>query len=200
MSEVTVKQLANMVGIPVARLLAQLNEAGIQIGDENASVSETEKMRLLGYLRRSHGKNEATPGSVPSRITLKRKSVSELRQPVAAPRAVGARPVVSARPSNTARTVSVEVRRKRTYVKRSEVSEDTGKLQEAEAARQALAEQAEQQRHLEEETHSLRNAQEAHVRAEEEARRRVAEDARLKAEEEEEARHKAEEAEAATAS
>jgi len=128
MSEVTVKQLANMVGIPVARLLTQLHEAGIPVGDENASVTETEKMQLLSYLRRSHGKNEAAPGSAPNRITLKRKSVSELRQPVVVPRAVGARPVIASRPSNTARTVSVEVRRKRTYVKRSEVVEDTAKL------------------------------------------------------------------------
>ena len=73
MSEVTVKQLANMVGIPVARLLAQLNDAGIQVRDDNAIVSENEKMQLLAYLRRSHGKAEAAVAGAPSRVTIKRK-------------------------------------------------------------------------------------------------------------------------------
>ena len=79
MNEVTVKQLANMVGIPVARLLAQLTDAGIRVGDENATVSEKEKMQLLAYLRRSHGKAESVSGGGPSRVTLKRKTVRELR-------------------------------------------------------------------------------------------------------------------------
>ena len=165
MSAVTVKQLASMVGIPVARLLTQLNDAGIQAGDENASVTEGEKMQLLSYLRRSHGKDEATSGTTPNRITLKRKSVSELRQPITgAVRPGGQRPLNPSRPSNTPKVVNVEVRRKRTFVKRSEYQEDTAKIQEAELARQALNEQAEQQRRQEEETKTLRIAQEAHTK------------------------------------
>ena len=90
MSEVTVNQLATTVGIPVERLLAQLHEAGISASDGEARLSEQEKVQLLGYLRRSHGKAEPEGGTTaPSRVTLKRKSVSELRQPVASPRASG---------------------------------------------------------------------------------------------------------------
>jgi translation initiation factor IF-2 len=117
MSEVTVKQLASTVGIPVERLLAQLNEAGIGAAGADATLTEQEKLQLLGYLRRSHGKSEADAGAAPGQVTLKRKSVSELRQPAAVTRGAG-----SARPTPAARgkTVSVEVRRKRTYVKRAE--------------------------------------------------------------------------------
>jgi translation initiation factor IF-2 len=194
MSDVTVKQLANMVGIPVARLLAQLNDAGIQADDENTPVTETEKRQLLDHLRRAHGKQTTAAAGAPSRITLKRKTLSELRQPVTTTRSPGGvRSAAASRTTGAAKTVSVEVRRKRTYIKRSEVQDDQDKLREAEAARQALAEQAERKRELEQSDQALRAAQEARVRAEEEARRRAAEEeeARLKAEQE--ARLKAEE-------
>jgi translation initiation factor IF-2 len=117
MSEVTVKQLASTVGIPVERLLTQLNEAGISAENAETTLTEQEKVKLLGYLRRSHGKAEPEVGAAPGQVTLKRKSVSELRQPAIAPRGAGtARPTPAAR----AKTVSVEVRRKRTYVKRAD--------------------------------------------------------------------------------
>ena len=119
MSEVTVKQLASTVGIPVERLLAQLNEAGIRASGEDATLTEQEKLQLLGYLRRSHGKAEPEGGSAaPSRVTLKRKSVTELRQPVVAPRGPAGSPRPA--PAVRAKTVSVEVRRKRVYVRRDE--------------------------------------------------------------------------------
>jgi len=117
MSVVTVKQLASTVGIPVERLLAQLNEAGIQANDGEVSLTEAEKLQLLTYLRRSHGRKEAEAGTAPSQVTLKRKSVSELRQPVVTPRASGSARTAAA---TRAKTVSVEVRRKRTYVKRGQ--------------------------------------------------------------------------------
>ncbi len=212
MSEVTVKQLAEMVGIPVVRLLSQLKDAGIQANDEGSAVTEKEKMQLLTFLRRSHGKQEAGSGDSPSRITLKRKTVSELRQPITSTRSTGVRSAAAARAAGAAKTVSVEVRRKRTYVKRSEVKEEEGRLQDAEVARQALAEQAEQQRRQEEESKSLRDAQQARVQEEdqsrqreleEEAKHKAEEEARLHAEEaarlkaEEESRRKLEEAAAA---
>ena len=91
MSEVTVKQLATAVGIPVERLLAQLREAGISASGADTTLTEQEKLQLLSYLRRSHGKKEGDAGgSAPDRVTLTRKSVSELRQPAVAP--VPARP------------------------------------------------------------------------------------------------------------
>lgn len=165
MSAVTVKQLANMVGIPVARLLTQLNEAGINISDENGTVTEKEKLQLLSYLRRSQGKEDLASPS-PDRITLKRKSVSEirqtvLRQPVPGDGRIGGghRHSYTGRPNTETRVVSVEVRRKRTFVKRSELPE--AKRKEVEAAQQALSEQAAQQKQQAEEDKKIRLAQEA---------------------------------------
>jgi len=121
-SEVTVKQLAVTIDVSVEHLLTQLREAGIAVTDADAVVSEQEKRQLLTYLRRSHGKAEAETAAVPERVTLKRKSVSELRQTgaVGARPASGGRATLGARPSPVQRatkTVSVEVRRKRTYVR-----------------------------------------------------------------------------------
>jgi translation initiation factor IF-2 len=138
MSEVTVKQLASTVGVPVERLLAQLNEAGIRASGEDSTLSEQEKLQLLGYLRRSHGKVEGDGGAAPSRVTLKRKSVTELRQPVVAPRG----PAGSPRPAPAVRskTVSVEVRRKRIYVRRDDEGASGAPVEEGiEAASPAVS-------------------------------------------------------------
>ena len=122
MSEVTVKHLAGIVGIPVERLLSQLHDAGIAVTDPDSQLSEQEKIQLLTYLRRSHGKQDtAEAAAAPSRVTLKRKSVSELRQPAVAPRSPGG--PRTAAPAPRAKTVSVEVRKKRVYVKRPGVGE-----------------------------------------------------------------------------
>lgn len=138
MSEVTVNQLAGTVGIPVERLLAQLHEAGISAGDGEAKLTEQEKVRLLGYLRRSHGRVEGDAETAPSQVTLKRKSVSELRQPTVSGRAGGS---VRAATAPRAKTVSVEVRRKRTYVKRSTptVEPEAGDRPDGEQARRSPA-------------------------------------------------------------
>ncbi len=193
MSEVTVKQLADMVGIPVVRLLAQLGDAGVQVSGSDASITEQEKTRLLSHLRRSHGKQERASGEGPSRITLKRKTVSELRQPITSSRSTGVRSAVAARTTGAAKTVSVELRRKRTYVKRAEVSEDAVKLKDAEAARLALAEQAEQQRQQEEDSRTLRSAQEARLHAQDDVKRKAEEEEAQRQAEAEEAKRKAEE-------
>ncbi len=137
MSEVTVNQLADTVGIPVERLLTQLQEAGISASDGEARLTEQEKVQLLSYLRRSHGKAENDTGAAPSRVTLKRKSVSELRQPTVTGRAAGS---VRAATAPRAKTVSVEVRRKRTYVKRGVPTSEA----EAEAKDQVTLEPAHQ--------------------------------------------------------
>ena len=101
MAEVTIRQFAEVVGIPVERLLVQLGEAGLLKKTSDETITEQEKVLLLGYLRRSHG--EVTGMTGPQRITLKRKTVSEIRT-------TGAQ--------GKAKTVSVEVRKKRTYIKR----------------------------------------------------------------------------------
>jgi translation initiation factor IF-2 len=120
MAQVTVRQLAEVVGTPVDRLLTQLAEAGIQVGDPDATISDDEKMQLLSHLRQSHGENSS---SEPRKITLKRRSVSEIKMTGSQGRA---------------KTVSVEVRKQRTYVKRSAVMEEEAKRRaEEDAVRQA---------------------------------------------------------------
>ncbi len=102
MSEVTVKQLAEAVGTPVDRLLEQLGEAGISVSNADAKISDEDKVRLLKHLRK--GEVKPTVAAAPKKITLKRKTVSELKTSV----------------QGKSKTVSVEVRKRRTYVKRSE--------------------------------------------------------------------------------
>jgi translation initiation factor IF-2 len=207
MSEVTVNQLASTVGIPVERLLAQLKEAGIAVADGDANLTEQEKLQLLTYLRRSHGKQEPEVANAPSRVTLKRKTVSELPQPVASTRAPGS---VRAPVAPRGKTVSVEVRRTRTYVKRPSAAQseaaseqeavptvpETGRaagepartgLEEARRRGELEARRAEEEaRRLAEQEEQERRAreEEARRRAEEEERRKQAEEARLAAEEE----------------
>jgi len=177
MSEVTVSQLASDVGIPVDRLLKQLGDAGISKQDADDVISEQEKLDLLNHLRRAHGKKAGAGESAPRKITLKRKTTTELRQPVTGTRAPSRAAV------RTGKTVSVEVRRKRTYVKREVVTADETVQQQAEEAKRALEEQAEQRRQMEAEAEARRSAEEARRRQEEEAKRE-AEEQRRKAEEE----------------
>lgn len=105
MSEVVVSQLAESIGTPVDRLLKQMEDAGLPQRKVSDSVSDEQKEVLLKFLRESHGGDVE---SGPKKITLKRKTVSTLKTG-----------------SGTARkTVSVEVRKKRTYVKREDANID----------------------------------------------------------------------------
>ena len=105
MSDISVKHLAEMVGIPIDRLLEQLKDAGLKANSPEDEISEEEKMQLLLHLRKRHGKSDAETGGEPKRVTLKRKTVSELKQGKV--------------PGQAAKTISVEVRKKRTYHKRT---------------------------------------------------------------------------------
>ncbi len=106
MSDITVKKLSETAGISLDRLLEQLEQSGIKKSGPDATVNAAERELLLGFLRLSHGKGkEVATGAAPKKITLNRKSVSELRQPRST--------------RGKARSVSVEVRKKRTYVKRT---------------------------------------------------------------------------------
>ncbi len=176
MSDVTIKQLAKVLGMPVDKLLGQLGEAGMKFSDPEQVISSTEKVKLLGFLRRTHGKNEAAPevdDAAPRQITLKRRKVSELK--VATPGGRGA--------ASSAKTVNVEVRAKRTYVKRSVIAEETAVDSEREDAARKLAESQRQREHEENERVEAehRRAEEARLRAAEEAAR-SAEEARRQAE------------------
>ena len=117
MADVTVAQFADVLKVPVEKLLTQLDEAGIKVSGSEDTISEDAKLELLTHLRRSHGQetNPATAGA-PRRITLRRKSQSELKLAGAQGRS---------------RTVNVEVRRKRTYIKRDVLEEQAQKEQEA---------------------------------------------------------------------
>jgi translation initiation factor IF-2 len=123
MSDVTVRQLAEVVGIPLDRLLAQLGGAGLRVSSADDMLSDAEKLKLLSYLRQSHGKDQPG-GTDPKKVTLQRRTVSELKQGKVAGKNV--------------KSVSVEVRKKRTYIKRSELPESDERRVEAEKARIAL--------------------------------------------------------------
>ena len=108
MADVTVAQFAEVLKVPVDRLLLQLDQAGIKVDSAEDMISEDAKHELLTHLRRSHGHDDLQADAAPRKITLRRKSQSELKL---------------AGIQGRARTVNVEVRSKRTYVKR-EVLED----------------------------------------------------------------------------
>ncbi len=117
MTDVTVKQFATVVGIPVDRLLEQFAEAGIPVGGAEVTITEKQKMDLLAHLRKSHGNRPAQGAAAePKRITLKRKTHSEIK--------------MAGGGGGQIKTVSVEVRKKRTYVKRSLAEEDTSRQRE----------------------------------------------------------------------
>jgi len=138
MSDITVADLAKDVGISLDRLLKQLGEAGVQKTSEDEMISEDEKKSLLTFLRKSHG-SKATDGDKPKKITLKRKTTTVLTQSSNSSKS-------PARGAKPARGVNVEVRKKRTYVKRDvAVNADETLNADAEAAKKALADQAAQQ-------------------------------------------------------
>ncbi len=181
MADVTVTQFAEVLKVPVERLLTQLDEAGIHVSGADATISDEAKMELLTFLRRSHGRT--TEATSPRKITLQRKSQGEIK-------------VASAQ--GRARTVNVEVRTKKTYLNRSALQqpprpqpevverprpvvdpEEEARQNEALEAqqREAQAREAEQReaamrQRIEDEARHLAE-EEARLRAEEEARRQI---------------------------
>jgi len=99
MAEVTVSQLAEVVGASVDRLLKQMGEAGLKHTSPDETVTDAEKQQLLAYLKGLGGKSRDS-----EKITLRRKTVSTLK-------------------TTGKKTVNVEVRKKRTYVKPGSVQE-----------------------------------------------------------------------------
>jgi translation initiation factor IF-2 len=171
MAEVTVSQFAEVLKVPVDRLLVQLDQAGIKVSGPDARISDDAKLELLTHLRRAHGSEDAGGDGAPRKITLKRKTQSELKL---------------ASNQGRARTVNVEVRRTRNYIKR-DVLEERARVQqdeiesrkrEAEEAARAASERAEAERRERErlEAENRRRVEE------EESRRRAQEDARRAAE------------------
>ncbi|MGH8137297.1 MAG: translation initiation factor IF-2 [Steroidobacteraceae bacterium] len=170
MAEVTVSQFAEVLKVPVDRLLVQLDQAGIKVEGPDDRISDDAKLELLTHLRRSHGSGD-DGDAAPRKITLRRKTQSELKLASAQGRA---------------RTVNVEVRRQRTYIKRDVLQEQARQQQdeidqkrrEAEEAVRRETERAENERRERErlESENRRRAEE------EQARKRAQEDARRMAE------------------
>ena len=105
MADVTISELAGVVGVSVDKLLSQIKEAGLPHTKADELISNDDKNTLLVCLRRSHGDRDAT-SAAPKKITLKRKTLGTLK---------------SASSTGRGKTVNVEVRKKRTYVKRSAI-------------------------------------------------------------------------------
>ncbi|MAX93203.1 MAG: translation initiation factor IF-2 [Pseudomonas sp.] len=138
MTQVTVKQLAQVVDTPVERLLQQMREAGLSHTSAEQVVTDNEKQALLAHLKSSHGAKVDEP----RKITLQRKTTTKLK--------VGG-----------SKTISVEVRKKKTFVKRSPDEIEAEKQRELEEQRAA------------EEAARQKAAEEARQQAEEEARRQA---------------------------
>ena len=116
MPSITVAQFADEIKLPAQTVLEQLRAAGVELKSVNDSVTEADKAKLMESLRRSRGGNES------NKLTLTRRKTSEIRQ---------------ADGSGRSRTIQVETRKRRVFVKR-----DTSELA-AEAAKAALAAKAE---------------------------------------------------------
>lgn len=103
MADLTVAELAKLVGVQEGRLLEQIKEAGLPQTKANDPLSNDERSKLLMSLKGKHGDDSATESS-PKRITLKRKTIGTLK---------------SSDHQGRSKSVNVEVRKKRTYIKRS---------------------------------------------------------------------------------
>ena len=182
MADVTIAQFADVLKVPVDKLLAQLDEAGIKVGSSDDTISDDAKLELLTHLRRAHGQEEPTSGNAaPRRITLKRKSQSELRLSGAQGRS---------------RTVNVEVRKKRTYIKRDVLEQqaqeeqdelDRKRKEEEELVESAKREQerleTEKEEAAKKEVEAKEQAEQARLSAEDEARKAADQVAAAEAEE-----------------
>ena len=103
MADLSINDLARMVGVPVERLLEQIKEAGLPQSEATATITNEERSALLSFLKSRHG--DTTGGdTAPRKITLKRKTVETLK---------------TSDNQGRSKSVNVEVRKKRTYVKRS---------------------------------------------------------------------------------
>ncbi|APX05231.1 translation initiation factor IF-2 [Vibrio campbellii] len=159
MTQLTVKALSEEIGTPVDRLMEQLADAGMNKASSD-HVSDEEKQKLLYHLKKEHG--DKSGESEPTRLTLQRKTRSTLSV------AAG---------GGKSKDVQVEVRKKRTYVKRSTI-EDDAKREAEEAAKREAEELAKREA---EEQAKREAAEKAQREADEKAKREA--DAKREAEE-----------------
>ena len=121
MAEVAVKRFAEQIGIEDSRLLQQLEAAGIPDKSLEDMLSDEEKEKLLGYLK---GEANGSSGEPRQRVTLKRRTTSQVRQ--------------TSR-TGGARTVHVEVKKRRTLVRRGELQRQKDEAARAELEKEAAA-------------------------------------------------------------
>ena len=121
MAEVAVKRFADQIGIEDSRLLQQLEAAGIPDKSLEDMLSDEEKEQLLGYLK---GEANGSSGEPRQRVTLKRRTTSQVRQ--------------TSR-TGGARTVHVEVKKRRTLVRRGELQRQKDEAARAELEKEAAA-------------------------------------------------------------
>jgi translation initiation factor IF-2 len=153
MTDVTVKSLAAEIQTPVDRLVQQFADAGIDKSEAD-SVTQQEKETLLAHLNRGNG-------SVPNKLTLQRKTRSTLNIPST---------------GGKSKSVQIEVRKKRTYVKRDMTEAEVAQAEAEEQAKREAEEQAQRAIAAEQ---AQREAQEKAKRAaEEQAKREAAEKAK----------------------
>jgi translation initiation factor IF-2 len=177
MASNNVAQFAAELKMPAGVLLEQLQAAGVTKASEDDSLSETDKARLLDHLRKSHGSTDADK----RKITLTKRHTSEIKQSDA---------------TGKARTIQVEVRKKRTFVRRDEAGGEGGDASNHVAEADVEVDDLELQRREEEARHEAelleKQAQELKARqeqlereeAERQAREQAAEAERRRAEEE----------------
>ena len=111
MPDITIGEFANDVGVSVERIQEQLVEAGLPTKNAKDVITDVEKSELLSFLRKRHGKDS---GDGPPKITLRRKTISELKVPVAN----------QGRSKPRLKTVNIEFRKRRTYAKRSDLTQN----------------------------------------------------------------------------
>ncbi len=121
MAEVSIREFASTLKVPLERLLSQIKEAGLPHTDADHLISTDDKTKLLALLKKGRGGED---GAAPRKITLKRKTLGTLR---------------TAGSHGRGKTVNVEVRRKRTYVKRSTIEPPPEAAEEALTAEAAAA-------------------------------------------------------------
>ena len=130
MSTTTVSKLATALKLSSEKLILQLNDAGIAVTDNNDVVSNDQKLLLLNHLRGSHG-TKSTASSAPKKLTINRRSQSELKLSGSFGRS---------------RTVNVEVRKKRTYLKKETLIDQAKKeLEEQKKLEQEKQKQIEEE-------------------------------------------------------
>jgi len=164
MSDVTVKQLAEVLGISAEKLMEQLKAADIPAKSETDTIDNESKVKLLEFLRGSHGKDKKNL-SPRKKVVLKRKSKEVLT-------------VSSGSGISKTKNVNIEVKKKKRSHAPSQ-SEMAEIEQERDAARQALEERRQQLKAEED----AKNKAEQEKREAEEAAQREAEEARRQAEE-----------------